>query len=244
MMIKQFSIHRKNTHIHVGALMWIRTGAAAPCFRGPGKRGRQRRGGVFVHRARQSSGCAWGPRPPRERLATVKVLTHRERQRKKDRERERERMGVEEWGSGERKREREHFLEFLSFSLLSSMAFSPWPTPLSDKQKTLHSSVAWPANQPAIQFNHIALTVWNQSLILGVGVSPRMLPAFTYRQDLHFFLPFHHRKGGVIFFGNPVSPDDATNVPSNWIRDAARLIWHTFLSWKLFAPPSKFFLDL
>lgn len=125
MMIKQFSIHQKNTHIHVGALMWIRTGAAAPCFRGPGKRGRQRRGGVFVHRARQSSGCAWGPRPPRERLATVKVLTHRERQRKKDRERERERMGVEEWGSGERKREREHFLEFLSFSLLSSMAFSP-----------------------------------------------------------------------------------------------------------------------
>lgn len=39
------------------------------------------------------------------------------------------------------------------------MAFSPWPTPLSVKQKTQHSSVAWPANQPDIQpqSNHITL---------------------------------------------------------------------------------------
>lgn len=54
----------------------------------------------------------------RERLGTVKVLTHR---KKKDRERETERMRAGE--SGER--EREHFLEVHSSSLQSSMAFSP-----------------------------------------------------------------------------------------------------------------------
>lgn len=117
--------------------MWIRIGAAAPCFCGPGKRGRLRRGGVCVHRARQSSGCAWGPRPPRERLAMVKVLTHRKRQRKKDRERERE-WEFESGGAG---RERERTLPGVSFFL---SAIINGILPLT------HSSL-WQTKDPAFQ---------------------------------------------------------------------------------------------
>ena len=85
---------------------------------------------MCVHRARQSSGCAWGPRPQRERLGTVKVLTHREKIEKEgqrgrengsgrvgewgDRERER---GRESEREGERERERERTLPGVSFFL-------------------------------------------------------------------------------------------------------------------------------
>lgn len=49
--------------------------------------------------------------------------THRKKDRERETEREREREW--EWESGGAGREREHFLEVLSSSLQSSMAFSP-----------------------------------------------------------------------------------------------------------------------
>lgn len=80
--------------------MWIRIGAVALCFPGPGKRRHPvEEGCVCVHRARQSSGCAWGLWP-QQREARHGEGSHT--QKKKDRERETERMRAGESGEGER----------------------------------------------------------------------------------------------------------------------------------------------
>lgn len=82
--------------------MWIRIGAVALCFPGPGKRRHPvEEGCVCVHRARQSSGCAWGLWP-QQREARHGEGSHT--QKKKDRERETERMRAGESGEGERER--------------------------------------------------------------------------------------------------------------------------------------------
>lgn len=125
---------------------------------------------MCVHRARQSSGCARGPWPQRERLGTVKVLTRRKKDRERGTERERERG--KENGSGRvgERGEREN----TSWSFFLPLCNHQWHSPpdplLSQTNKRpcipVYSLTGQPASHPVKPHCSHPL----KSLIIGVGL--------------------------------------------------------------------------
>lgn len=150
--------------------MWIRIGAVAPCFTGPGKRRRPCRGGVCVHRGKTKQWLCLGTvAPEREARHGEGSHTQKKIEKKRDRGRDGERMRVGEWGSGERERT----LPGGSF-FLSAIINGILPLTHSSRRQTKDPAFQWsltsqPASHPTTVEPHRSPQL-DQCLITGMGL--------------------------------------------------------------------------